>query len=55
MKLNNHTFDDILWWRKNILEANNRIKSQKYKLVISSDALRTGWGAESDGKVIHGF
>lgn len=55
MKLNSHVFEDIIWWKRNILEATNRIKTQIYRLVISSDASRTGWGAESGGRVTRGL
>ena len=47
--------EDFRWWRKNVMIGVNPIKMQNYRLVISSDASRTGWGAEADGVVTHGF
>ncbi|CAD6206426.1 GSCOCG00012690001-RA-CDS, partial [Cotesia congregata] len=55
MKLNETVFEDVLWWKRNISKTSSRIKTQNYSLVISSDASRTGWGAESQGNVTHGF
>ncbi|XP_074105591.1 uncharacterized protein LOC141531585 [Cotesia typhae] len=55
MLLKEDVFEDIRWWKDNIMWASSRIKSHNYKLVITSDASRTGWGAESSGVVTQGF
>lgn len=33
----------------------NPIRTRRFKVTLSSDASRTGWGAESSGKITHGF
>ncbi|CAD6226403.1 GSCOCG00005806001-RA-CDS, partial [Cotesia congregata] len=55
MLLKEDVFEDIRWWKDNIMLASSRIKSHNYKLVVTSDASRTGWGAESSGVVTQGF
>lgn len=55
MLLKEDVFEDIRWWKDNIMLTSSRIKSHNYKLVLTSDASRTGWGAESSGVVTQGF
>ena len=55
MNINNSIMEDIEWWKRNIAIGINPIKTQNYKLTISSDASRTGWGAESNGVITHGL
>lgn len=55
MTLKEGVLEDLQWWRDNIMSANSRIKSHKYSIVITSDASRTGWGAEAGGVVTRGF
>ncbi|XP_053593379.1 uncharacterized protein LOC103579263 [Microplitis demolitor] len=55
MLLKKDVFEDIRWWKDYIMSANSRIKSHNYKLVVTSNASRTGWGAKSSGVVIQGF
>ncbi|XP_057336473.1 uncharacterized protein LOC130677723 [Microplitis mediator] len=55
MTINAGVLEDLQWWRDNIMSANSRIKSHKYSIVITSDASRTGWGAEAGGVVTRGF
>lgn len=40
---------------KNVLTGVNPIKTQNYRLVVNSGASKTGWDAESNGAVTHGF
>ena len=35
---------DLDWWIKNILKSHNPINEGYYKIVIFSDASRSGWG-----------
>ncbi|KAB0790851.1 hypothetical protein PPYR_15077, partial [Photinus pyralis] len=66
LKGNNYNFDktmsltkevkiDLLWWSKNISVGYNHIRDTEYKLEIFSDASRSGWGAVSNNKTVHGF
>lgn len=38
-------YDDIRWWKNNILVAENPIRNENYCLEIFTDASTTGWGA----------
>lgn len=55
MKIKHEVLEDFAWWKTNILIGTNPIRTQKYKIVISSDASRTGWGAVSNSIITRGF
>ncbi|XP_044581549.1 uncharacterized protein LOC123263077 [Cotesia glomerata] len=55
IKITNSIMEDLIWWKINLLTGSNLIRTQNYKITISSDASRSGWGAESNLKVTHGF
>lgn len=47
-------FDDLKWWKNNILIGSNPVRTQTYALEIFSDASRTGWGCFCNGISAHG-
>lgn len=47
--------EELLWWKTNISIGSNTIKTQNFKLEISSDASLTGWGIHCSGKSTQGF
>lgn len=55
IKINERMQEDLCWWKANILLGINPIRMQSYNIVLTSDASRTGWGAEKDGVITHGF
>ncbi|XP_074107699.1 uncharacterized protein LOC141532965 [Cotesia typhae] len=55
IKITNSIMEDLIWWKINLLTGSNPIRTQNYKITISSDASRSGWGAESNLEVTHGF
>ncbi|XP_063366186.1 uncharacterized protein LOC134654648 isoform X1 [Cydia amplana] len=55
MKITDYVKEDLTWWHINVLTGSNPIRTKKYKIIISSDASRSGWGAESNSITTRGF
>lgn len=55
MKITDYVKEDLTWWHINVLTGSNPIRTKKYKIVISSDASTSGWGAESNSIITRGF
>ncbi|XP_023246775.1 uncharacterized protein LOC106643825 [Copidosoma floridanum] len=47
--------EDLLWWNKQIMLVNNRIRSCAFEMEIFSDASQTGWGATCGELKTHGL
>lgn len=52
--INNALWEDITWWLKNARVGINPIRIRRFKTTLSSEAFRTGWGAENNGRTAHG-
>ena len=55
IKIKKYTLEDLEKWNRNIQIEINPIRLGKFSLIISLDASRTGWGAESKGEIISVF
>lgn len=53
--LPDYVFEDLHWWRSNIDQAHNPIKTYIFHKTIFTDASLTGWGATDGSREIHGF
>ena len=53
--LTDESIQDLVFWRRSILNASNKIRNSKFDLEIFSDASTTGWGAVCEGKKANGF
>ncbi|XP_011865448.1 PREDICTED: uncharacterized protein LOC105560706 [Vollenhovia emeryi] len=54
IRINKPMFDDLQWWKTNIITSSNPIRTQNYALEIFSDASRTGWGCFCNDMSTHG-
>lgn len=55
MKVGKHLYEDLLWWKDNIITSFSTIrKNNNYVLEIFSDASTTGWGVACDGQSSNG-
>lgn len=55
MKISNYMLEDLTWWNINVLTGSNPIRHKKYKMIISTDASGSGWGAECNSVTTRGF
>lgn len=46
---------DLDWWRDRVESSSAKIKIGKFDTVIFTDASKSGWGATSYGRNVHGF
>lgn len=54
MNIPSNIRDDLLWWKRSILSANNPIRQNNFDLEIYTDASSIGWGAACEGEKIGG-
>jgi hypothetical protein len=53
-KLNDVCRLDLSWWLEKLPNSFNFIRSDNYKLTLTTDSSTTGWGAHTD-VLKHGF